>query len=237
MATPNRRRLEYLPLDDVKPAKQNPKQHDEATLDASFERWGFTEPVLLDERTGRLVAGHGRIERLRQARDRGDTAPEGIQVLRDGTWKLPVIRGWSSRNDAEAEAYLVASNRLVESGGWDQQGLVEMLDDLRSRDGGLVGTGYSEADFETINRLLDAFSGEPLDPDDAWAAAGMPDFNQPDKVGAYRTTVHFPTEADADAFFELIGQPKKSSLWWPESDHHVGSNVREEYVAVEPDDG
>lgn len=168
MATPNRRRLEYLPLDEVKPAKRNPKLHDDASLDASLDRFGFTEPVLLDERTGRLVAGHGRLERLRQARDRGDAAPEGIQVLRDGTWKIPVIRGWASRDDAEAEAYLVASNRIVETGGWDLPELADLLGAVQSTDRGLEGVGYLDDDLDA---LLDSLRG----PDDDLDGEPVPD--------------------------------------------------------------
>lgn len=179
--TPNRRRLEYLPLDEVKPAKRNPKLHDGATLDASFERWGFTEPVLLDERTGRLVAGHGRIERLREAQRRGDAAPEGIQVLRDGTWKLPVIRGWSSTSDAEAEAYLIASNRIVETGGWDNRGLADLLDSLAGAERGLDGVGYTGADIES---MLEAMAQpEPPDPPDSFPEPNLDTNHECPKCG------------------------------------------------------
>src|SRR5690606_33572698 len=100
--------------------------------------------------------GHGRLERLRQAQRRGDPAPEGIQVLRDGTWKLPVIRGWSSANDAEAEAYLVASNRIVETGGWDLPELADLLGGIRETDLGLDGIGYDPASLDELLASLAA---------------------------------------------------------------------------------
>ncbi|MEU8356488.1 hypothetical protein AB0C27_10810 [Nonomuraea sp. NPDC048882] len=40
--------------------------------------------------------------------------PEGVKIGDDGVWLVPILRGWTSRSDAEAEAYLVAANRLTE---------------------------------------------------------------------------------------------------------------------------
>lgn len=156
--------MEYLPLDDVQGHPENPKDHDLALLDESFDRFGFTEPVLLDERTGRLIAGHGRLERLRLRRDEGGGAPPGVVVRRDGTWTVPVIRGWSSANDDEARAYLVASNRLVEAGGWHDDLLAPLLDDLRNNaEVGLAGIGYDASQVADLLASLDVpdFQPEP----------------------------------------------------------------------------
>ncbi len=156
MTTPNgRRRIEYVLLRDVKPAKRNPKNHDDDALDASIDRFGYTEPTLLDERTGRLVAGHGRLERLLARQAAGDDPPDGIVATRDG-WKIPVVRGWSSKNDREAEAYLIASNRLVETGGWDLGDLSDLLADVADSTGVLDGIGFDTAD---LNRMLDDLHG------------------------------------------------------------------------------
>ena len=54
--------IEYLPLSSLKPARRNPKRHDLGTLDQSLDRFGFVAPIILDERTKRIVAGHGRME-------------------------------------------------------------------------------------------------------------------------------------------------------------------------------
>lgn len=142
------RAVEYVPLDDVRPADVNPKGHDHGTLRASFDRFGFVEPIVRDDRTGRLVAGHGRLDQLRMARAR-DAAnpPEGVTLDGDGTWLVPVNVGWSSRDDDEAAAYLIAANRLVELGGWDEQVLTDALTALGDAgDFKLVGTGYSMDD-------------------------------------------------------------------------------------------
>jgi hypothetical protein len=135
---------EYLPLDQLVPARKNPKRHSKEVLAASVARWGFAEPGLIDERTGRLVAGHGRYETLRDLQRAGGEPPEGVMVDDAGKWLVPVGRGWSSADDDSADAYLIASNRTSEVGGWDDHELDKMLAELdgESTDA-LAGTGFS----------------------------------------------------------------------------------------------
>lgn len=121
------RRLEYMPLAKIAKAKRNPKRHDHAAIIASIEEHGYAEVGLLDERTSRLVAGHGRLEALASMERIGKPIPDGIKAGPDGKWLVPVLRGWSSRDDAEAERYLVRSNRLVELGGYDVDALAELM--------------------------------------------------------------------------------------------------------------
>lgn len=194
------RTIEYMSLGQIPPAERNPKAHALGLLVLSIGRFGFCEPALLDERTGRLVGGHGRLEAVRAIKawregggDTGGAAaaaeagyvlpdevwdefdevtggadpegpgePEGIAVDEAGDWSAPVVRGWSSADDDEAEALLIALNRLPEAGGWDTRGLAEILggmdDDL------LEVAGYEPAD-------LDAILAEAVALDDADAEA------------------------------------------------------------------
>jgi hypothetical protein len=141
------RALDYVPLDSIQTADRNPKGHEHVALRSSFDRFGFVEPMVRDDRTGRLVAGHGRLAELRQARARDPLTPPSGVVLEDGQWHVPIITGWSSSDDAEAEAYLIAANRLVELGGWDDATLTDALMSLA--DAGeemLAGVGYSYED-------------------------------------------------------------------------------------------
>lgn len=142
--------VKYLPLDGIIAADRNPKGHDIDGIDASMDRFGYMEPVLLDERTGRLVGGHGRIETLAAKRAAGEDPPEGI-VIKGGVWLVPVTHGWASRSDVDAEAALVALNHLTTKGGWDQHGLVEILNDL---DPELrLAAGFDEADYRRLRDL------------------------------------------------------------------------------------
>jgi hypothetical protein len=60
---------------------------------------------------------------------------------------------------------------------------------------------------------------------DEWAAAGMPEYGDDDLKPAFKTTVQFRTEDDADQFFALIERDKTRSLWWPEHDGFVGRDA------------
>ena len=162
------RRIEYLPLDDIVGAERNPKRHFADGLTASIGRFGYASPALRDERTGRLVVGHGRTEALRAMRDAGDTPPSGVTVDDAGRWLVPVVCGWASRSDAEAEAYLVADNRHTELGGWDNQELAALLQDVQAFDPELLDVaGFDLADLEELladgRTELPAASGDPDD--------------------------------------------------------------------------
>lgn len=145
------RHVEYLPLDEIIPAPHNPKRHATDGLISSIARFGYATPALRDERTGRLVVGHGRTEAVRRMRDAGDQPPSGVQVDDAGRWLVPVVCGWASRSDAEADAYLVADNRHTELGGWDHQELADLLADVQAYDPDLVDiAGWDLADLEEL---------------------------------------------------------------------------------------
>jgi hypothetical protein len=158
--------IAYLPLGELKGAEKNPKRHDLPTLRRSIERFGYAEAVVRDERTGRLVAGHGRVAALRELHEAGGEPPEG--VVDDGLdWLVPVQTGWSSKDDAEAGAFLVAANRLTETGGWDELSLVELLDEVaKTSTESLQGVGYDEADLARLRGPGgDAGAQAPQEPD------------------------------------------------------------------------
>lgn len=76
---PMPRRLDYLPLRQLSPAEANPKGHDLAEIQASILRFGMIEvAAVLDERTGRLISGHGRLETLSAAEAAGLDLPDGM---------------------------------------------------------------------------------------------------------------------------------------------------------------
>jgi hypothetical protein len=106
-----------MALSALTPAQRNPKKHALPALRDSIGRFGYVEPIVLDERTGRLVAGHGRAKALSLMKAKGGKPPAGV-AEKDGEWLVPVLRGWASRSDQEAEAYLLASNQLTVAGGW-----------------------------------------------------------------------------------------------------------------------
>lgn len=105
-------RIEYMSLTEIQRANRNPKRHADATIQASIRRFGFVAPLVLDDRTKRLVAGHGRLDALVALRDAGRATPKRILQRSPGTdWLVPVLRGVEFKDEREAEAYLLADNR------------------------------------------------------------------------------------------------------------------------------
>lgn len=183
------RRIEYLPLDEVVGAAHNPRRHADDTIRAGLQAFGLADLPIVDDRTGRLVAGHGRIKLLRELRAAGSPRPRYVKQADDGTWLIPVYRGVSFRSDAHAGAYVLMNNESSVAGGWDTDELVAVLGDMD--EGHVVLSGYTEAD---IDRLLEGAKG----PDDEPDAKPLMD------PGVFLV---LPDEATQEqAFADLVGQ-------------------------------
>lgn len=146
------RTIDYLLVDDIPRTPENPKRHAADVLDASLARHGYMEPVLLDERTGRLIGGHGRLDALQARHTEGHEPPDGVRVDDQGRWLVPVVRGWASASDLDAAAALVTLNRATELGGWDDTALGQLLQPLTANPDGLAGVGYTA---DEVAALLD----------------------------------------------------------------------------------
>lgn len=168
------RRIEYVPLAELRADPRNPKAHDQETIDASIGRFGVLDLIVRDERTGYIVSGHGRQKALTGMEARGESAPEGVRVAEDGSWLVPVVVGWASRTDAEAGAALIALNRTTELGGWVDDALLDLLDDLADMEDGLVGVGFTEEDREALEHLTFDLESGPRDLDELHQVVGDP---------------------------------------------------------------
>lgn len=197
------RRIEYMPLGELRTAEHNPKGHDKPRIAGSISRFGFADAAILDERTGRLVAGHGRYGDLVARKEAGKEPPEGVVVDEHGEWLMPIQRGWASRSDEDAEAFLVAHNRLTETGGWDDSGLLEMLERINDADPELLDvTGYSEDDLE---ELLTGLNDEAGDLAGGEGGGGLED-GHASETGALLDLVDVTVA-------EPTAQPKHGQVW------------------------
>ena len=167
-------RIEYFPLDTIAGWPRNPKLHADAEIDESFERFGFVAPAIRDERTQRLVAGHGRLERLIAWRDMGKPAPKRIEVRdEDGAWLMPVVCGVAFDNEQEAEAYLLADNQITMLRGWDGPKLQAIGDELING-AGLLGTGFDEESIRAeMEARVEGANGSMSDGDHAGPDPGL----------------------------------------------------------------
>lgn len=206
--------LTYQPVDELPSASRNPKGHDLDRIRESIRVHGFVSPLVVDEETGRLVAGHGRRDAVLAMKEDGEDAPDRVRVDGD-RWLVPIVRVPFS-DPAAAEAYLVADNRLVEVGGWNDEELVAMLSDLA--DHGLVeGTGFTADDLDDLVSQLERVeetSPEPFlggsneTPEEeakrleGYAAAG-------DRAGFREVVLLVPVDSFAD-FAEQVRELKKT---------------------------
>ncbi len=154
--------IQYTKLSDIAEADVNPKDHDIGAIHESMNRFGFTSPLLMNEATGKLVAGHGRVEALTQKKQFNEEPPANIKVDEDGDWLIPIIRGVSFKDENEAQAYLLADNRLVELGGWNTNVLLEELEKLAEATD-LSGTGFDQADIQQMYDDMEASIDEGED--------------------------------------------------------------------------
>ncbi|MFB7890392.1 ParB N-terminal domain-containing protein [Cellulosimicrobium cellulans] len=219
---PAPRTITYVRLTDVAAAKRNAKRHDLPGIMASMRTLGFTEPPLIDERTHRLIAGHGRHEALTQMHAAGnEDPPAGILVDDDGMWLMPVTRGWTSHDDAHAEAAILLANRLPELGGNDARDLAPMAEDLLASDPALFDLlQFSDDDMDALVRAAKVDPDEDLlaapllsvvlgdGPDDAPLAPRRDERDDEDDLG----TDHGMTD--------VPDGPRREKVRCPECGHH-----------------
>lgn len=134
--------IEYVDYEEVQRWPRNPKDHDLQEIKKSFTRFGFVNPIILDEGTGSIVAGHGRLDALKLMKTGNFNPPKRV-VVEDGKWLVPILRGITFDDPSEAEAYVLADNKLSEIGGWKSDVLSEVLKDMVDVDGALEGTGFT----------------------------------------------------------------------------------------------
>lgn len=202
---------EYLPVADLQPATRNAKAHDREALQASVDLGGYIEPVVLDERTGQLLAGHGRVDDLTEREAAGAPAPDGVVVGDDGRWQWLVVRGVRSRDDTHAEAIGIALNRVGERGGWHRDVLAESLDAMRAADL-LDSVGFTAdylddllADLAGPPNLDDLAAGtDPSSPSDFWPVLRFK--VAPELRSRYLALVADVPGGDADQFLHLVEQ-------------------------------
>src|SRR5258706_5298322 len=97
--------ISYQAVSALKPRATNPRNHSKKQITQianAIRRFGFTNPVLVDDANG-IIAGHGRVQ--------------AAKVV--GLDQVPTVR-LSDMSEAEIRAYVIADNRLAENAGWDR---------------------------------------------------------------------------------------------------------------------
>jgi DNA modification methylase len=126
--------IERISIADLKAAKRNARTHSRRQVRQiadSIKRFGFTNPVLVDDENG-ILAGHGRVAAAKEL----------------GLADLPCLR-LSDMSDGEKRAYILADNKLALNAGWDTEILAIELQQLIALDFdvGVIGFELPEVDL------------------------------------------------------------------------------------------
>jgi len=117
---------------------------------------GYLERIVINENTGRMIAGHGRCETLTQKKRNGNEPPKGV-TADGGEWLVPVDYVTVPADEEYATA--IALNRITELGGWDDQTLAAVLTDLAAKgDEAFDGIGYDQEDLDDLLSQLTVIS-------------------------------------------------------------------------------
>ena len=155
--TPVRVAVKDLPtirIDELIPYENNAKIHGPdqiKQLRRSLREFGFVSPVLIDEERN-LIAGHGRVEAARA----------------EGMTEVPYVTV-SDLTEAQRRAYIIADNRLAETGEWDAARLKFEMEELSSLSFDTALTGF------TMDNILLLSGDEP---------AGGPEAQEDDYDGS-----------------------------------------------------
>ena len=128
--------LPTVRIDELRPYENNAKIHGEEQikqLRRSLREFGFVSPVLIDE-DNNLIAGHGRVEAARA----------------EGMTEVPYVLV-SELSEAQRRAYIIADNRLAETGEWDAARLKLEMQELQSFGFDAELTGFAMEEIETIH--------------------------------------------------------------------------------------
>lgn len=122
-------------LSKLKPYEKNARTHSQEQVEqiaASIVEFGFTNPILVDEKDG-IIAGHGRL----------------MAANHLGLAKVPVIV-LSHMTEAQKRAYIIADNQLALKAGWDEGLLRKELEALEQSGFDLSLVGFSEEELSEI---------------------------------------------------------------------------------------
>jgi DNA modification methylase len=141
----------HIAVAQLRPWTRNARTHSRKQLRQiadSIERFGFTNPVLIDS-DNRILAGHGRVEAAKLI----------------GMTDVPCL-SFDHLSASEKRAYVLADNKLALNAGWDEELLALELKELSEADleFSLDITGFSIAEVDSlIEGLSPEEAGDPAE--------------------------------------------------------------------------
>ena len=106
-------KVEYVAIDVPKPWDRNPKKHNIKAIEKSMDEFDITQPILLQCKSNKIIAGHGRYEAMKNK----------------GMKEVPVV--FLPLSDAKAKAYALVDNNLTMIEGWHEDKLNDLLEEIK----------------------------------------------------------------------------------------------------------
>ena len=133
----NKLKVTHIPVHDILPNPNNPRIIQDAIIPVanSIKEFGFLVPVVVND-DNIILSGHAR-----------HAAAKYLDIK-----KIPVIKA-SHLEPAQAQAFMLADNRLSEKASYDHKMLAEVINSLEQQSFDLSITGF---DPEEIGTFIDA---------------------------------------------------------------------------------
>ena len=177
---------DYNPRKDLKPGDAEYEK-----LKRSIEQFGYVEPVIWNQTTGRVVGGH---QRLKVLMDMGMTEVDCVVVAMD---------------EEKEKALNIALNKI--SGDWDKDKLALLIADLQGADFDVSLTGFEPAEIDAL--FKDALKDGVKDDDfDVGAELAQPTMTKPGDIwmlGRHRLICGDSTKAET---YDLLMGSTKANL-------------------------
>lgn len=177
---------DYNPRKDLKPGDPEYEK-----LKRSIEQFGYVEPVIWNEKTGRVVGGH---QRLKVLTDMGITEVDVVVVDMD---------------TEKEKALNIALNKI--SGEWDTEKLALVIADLQGTDFDVSLTGFDPKELEDLFRD-DVKGGVKEDDFDVEAELKKPTFSKAGDLWMLGEHRLFCGDSTKPETFDLLMNGKKANL-------------------------
>lgn len=137
--------IKYIPINDIKPYKNNPRLNEEAIpyVMKSIREFGFKNPIILDK-NNIIVAGHTRLE----------------SAKRLGMKEVPVIYA-DDLTEEQVKAFRLVDNKVSEKSMWDYTKLDEELDSILDIDMSLFDFAIDDINWDDVEELTSETYDKP----------------------------------------------------------------------------
>lgn len=132
----------YALTNEIEPHPENANVGNVEAIKESIKVNGFYAPIIVQATTGYIIAGN---HRFRAATELGYE-------------QVPVV--YLDVDDDEAKRIMVADNRTTRMGHDDTELLTKLLEDLGDTELGLMGTGFTHAELQTLMDQAEKFDAD-----------------------------------------------------------------------------